>query len=95
MLAVYCSVFRRMRRKVGVSAVNKKKDDTNAFNAMGKQTKDQKITFVKDTLSNFQTALAEFAVKYKDRINADPEFRQQFHKMCSNIGIDPLASNKG
>ena len=74
-----------MRRKVGVSAVNKKKEDINAYNAVGKQSKDQKLSFVKETLTNFQTSLAEFAMKYKDRINADPEFRQQFHKMCSNI----------
>ena len=25
----------------------------------------------------------------------DPIFRAQFHKMCANCGVDPLASNKG
>ena len=25
----------------------------------------------------------------------DPIFRAQFHTMCANIGVDPLASNKG
>lgn len=30
-----------------------------------------------------------------DRINSDPEFRHQFHTMCINVGVDPLASNKG
>ncbi len=25
----------------------------------------------------------------------DPEFRARFHQMCANIGVDPLASNKG
>ena len=25
----------------------------------------------------------------------DPAFRAQFHAMCANVGVDPLASNKG
>ena len=25
----------------------------------------------------------------------DPVFRAQFHTMCANVGVDPLASNKG
>lgn len=82
-------------RKVGVSAVKKKKDNLNAFSAVGKESKEQKIQFVKSTLSSFQATLTEFAIKYRDRINADPEFRQQFHNMCNDIGVDPLASNKG
>jgi ESCRT-II complex subunit VPS22 len=84
-----------MRRKAGVGAISKKKQDQNAFSAVGKASRDQKIEHVKETLTSFQTSLAEFATKHKDKINADPEFRQQFHKMCSNIGVDPLASNKG
>jgi len=92
---VSSGVEAKMRRKAGVGAISKKKQDQNAFSAVGKASRDQKIEHVKETLSSFQTSLAEFATKHKDKINADPEFRQQFHKMCSNIGVDPLASNKG
>ena len=42
-----------------------------------------------------QGNLEDFARKYKADINRDPEFRRQFQKMCTNIGVDPLASNKG
>jgi len=28
-------------------------------------------------------------------IRQDPVFRAQFHTMCANVGVDPLASNKG
>lgn len=84
-----------MRRKAGVGAINKKKDDLTAFSTVGKISKDQKLEHIKEVLSNFHNSLTEFAIKYKDKINADPEFRQQFHIMCSNIGVDPLASNKG
>jgi hypothetical protein len=31
----------------------------------------------------------------REDIRADPAFRAQFHAMCANIGVDPLASNKG
>lgn len=31
----------------------------------------------------------------RDDIRKDPVFRAQFHTMCANIGVDPLASNKG
>jgi ESCRT-II complex subunit VPS22 len=46
-------------------------------------------------LGTFKSTLQEFATKHRDRINQDPEFRSQFHTMCSAIGVDPLASNKG
>lgn len=44
---------------------------------------------------NFKKSLESFALKYRDKINSDPEFRMQFHKMCVSVGVDPLASNKG
>ena len=30
-----------------------------------------------------------------DAIRRDPKFRAQFHTMCAQLGVDPLASNKG
>ena len=84
-----------MRRKVGVSIVKSKKDELQKFNKMGKSLEETKLSFVQDVLSSFRSSLAEFASKHKDRINSDPEFRQQFHKMCVSVGVDPLASNKG
>ncbi|CAG8789098.1 10634_t:CDS:10, partial [Dentiscutata erythropus] len=43
----------------------------------------------------FKTNLEEFARKYRKDIRKNPMFRAHFQKMCSNIGVDPLASNKG
>lgn len=31
----------------------------------------------------------------RDGVRQDPEFRAKFHAMCANVGVDPLASNKG
>lgn len=28
-------------------------------------------------------------------IRKNPAFRSQFHEMCTKVGVDPLASNKG
>lgn len=34
-------------------------------------------------------------MKHKKEINSNPVFRNQFLKMCKEIGVDPLSSNKG
>lgn len=84
-----------MRRGVGISAVTKKTNERKQFEAIGKKMDETRISNVKETLNKFQIALAEFAEKHRDKINSDPEFRQQFHTMCKNVGVDPLASSKG
>jgi ESCRT-II complex subunit VPS22 len=84
-----------MRRKVGVSVVKGKKEELAQFSKVGKAMEDTKLSFVQETLSSFRSTLAEFATKHRDRINSDPEFRQQFHRMCLSTGVDPLASSKG
>jgi ESCRT-II complex subunit VPS22 len=84
-----------MRRKVGVSAVTLKRDEKDKYSKIGKSLEENKIAAVKDMTVKFKTTLTEFAAKHKDRINSDPEFRHQFHKMCLSVGVDPLASNKG
>lgn len=84
-----------MRRKVGVSVVKRKQYENAQFSKVGKSLEDNKISAVKEVLASFKTALSEFASKHKGRINSDPEFRQQFHKMCVSAGVDPLASSKG
>eukprot|EP01039_Chlorochromonas_danica_P005966 gene5966-6570_t len=84
-----------MRRKVGVSVVKGKKEELAQFSKVGKALEENKLSFVQDVLSNFRTTLMEFASKHKERINSDPEFRQQFHRMCLTTGVDPLASSKG
>lgn len=78
-----------------MSAVTAKKNDQVHFNKMGKAMEETKLSLVKELMSTFQSTLAEFAAKHKDRINSDPEFRQQFQKMCISVGVDPLASSKG
>lgn len=49
---------------------------------------------MQEQLALFRSKLEEFAHKHKSDIRKDPVFRAQFHAMCANIGVDPLASNK-
>lgn len=49
---------------------------------------------MKEQLCLFRSKLEEFALQHKADIRRDPVFRAQFHTMCANIGVDPLASNK-
>lgn len=84
-----------MKKKVGVSIVKKKQIENEQYNKIGKTLEDNKLSFVQDILISFKSSLSEFASKHKNRINSDPEFRQQFHMMCISVGVDPLASNKG
>lgn len=39
----------------------------------------------------FKTNLQEFAQKHRKDIRKDPTFRAHFQRMCTNIGVDPLA----
>jgi ESCRT-II complex subunit VPS22 len=84
-----------MRRKAGVGGIKKKKANAVLLSKTGKEMEERQLSFVTSTLEDFRQTIADFAVKYKDRINEDAEFRQQFHQMCNSTGIDPLASNKG
>jgi len=46
-------------------------------------------------LSSFRENLEEFARKHRKEIQKNPQFRLQFQQLCTQIGVDPLASNKG
>ena len=48
-----------------------------------------------EQLKEFKESLEQFAVKHKKEINKNPVFRNEFLKMCKEIGVDPLSSNKG
>lgn len=49
------------------------------------------IMKLKTQSDTFRTYLEEYARKHSKAIRKNPEFRMHFQKMCSNIGVDPLA----
>jgi hypothetical protein len=64
------------------------------FRATGQEVRAATVQQMQEQLALFRSNLEEFAHKHKSDIRKDPVFRAQFHAMCANIGVDPLASNK-
>ena len=62
---------------------------------LGSQIEQQQLQEMTKQLMEFRANLEEFAVKHKKEISKNPVFRAQFLKMCKQIGVDPLSSNKG
>ncbi|KAJ0402197.1 hypothetical protein P43SY_008061 [Pythium insidiosum] len=84
-----------MRRGVGIAAVRKKQEQAKQYNEMGGQMAESQMAHITTQLELFRTNLQQFAVKYKNNIKKDPDFRKKFQIMCAKIGVDPLASKKG
>ncbi|SAM00225.1 hypothetical protein [Absidia glauca] len=62
---------------------------------MGDSIAAKEIEQLQRQLETFKQNLEEFAWKHQKDIKKDPLFRSHFQRMCANIGVDPLASNKG
>jgi ESCRT-II complex subunit VPS22 len=38
--------------------------------------------------------LLQFANKYKEQINNDPDFREKFNELCEKMDVNPMISRK-
>eukprot|EP01090_Pellita_catalonica_P021305 TRINITY_DN793_c0_g1_i2.p1 TRINITY_DN793_c0_g1~~TRINITY_DN793_c0_g1_i2.p1 ORF type:complete len:249 (-),score=32.85 TRINITY_DN793_c0_g1_i2:4-750(-) len=83
------------RRKVGIKGLSQKNSQRQSFQRVGSNLQDMQMKQIQEQLDVFKKNLEDFAQKYKKSINKNPEFRAQFQVMCTSIGVDPLASNKG
>ena len=84
-----------MRRRPGIAGIQQRRDKTVALRTVGEDLEQQNLETMRKQLAKFRASLEAFALKHKAEIRRDPAFRAQFHKMCANCGVDPLASNKG
>ena len=84
-----------MRRRPGIAGIQQRRDASVALRVVGEDAERQHLEAMRAQLARFRASLEAFALKHKAEIRADPVFRAQFHKMCANVGVDPLASNKG
>ena len=57
-----------------------------------KQITEEQNQKLGEQLAAFTKNLEDFAQKYKNEIQFNPDFREQFYTMCIEIGVDPLAS---
>lgn len=84
-----------MRRRPGISGLQRQQAQREAFSDLGSVAASARQLAMEEQLQSFQSQLAQFALKHRADINSQPAFRASFHKMCRDIGVDPLASNKG
>ena len=83
--------MRRRPGKVGIVAAAKTNEQ---IRALGEETQAKRLATMRTQIATFKSSLEQFAADHRDAIRKDPAFRQQFHAMCANIGVDPLVSNK-
>lgn len=83
-----------MRRRPGIHGVQNNAAALEHYRALGAQVQETKLQVMRAQMATFKSSLERFAAEHRDGIRRDPVFRQQFHTMCANIGVDPLVSNK-
>lgn len=84
-----------MRRAPGLHGIAVTAKTNEQYRILGEETQAKRLAIMRIQLATFKTSLEQFAAAHREDIRKDPAFRQQFHAMCANIGVDPLVSNKG
>ncbi|KAL7103472.1 hypothetical protein ACP275_08G181500 [Erythranthe tilingii] len=84
-----------MRRRPGIGGLQNAAAARDQYRLLGENVAKLRTDLMKEQLSTFRSQLEDFARKHKNDIRKNPAFRSQFHEMCANVGVDPLASNKG
>ena len=84
-----------MRRRPGIHGLQRQQEKGEQYRILGQRAEEANIAVMKAQMATFKAALEQFATQHREDIRRDPDFRQKFHVMCANIGVDPLVSNKG
>ncbi|CAI7805613.1 unnamed protein product [Closterium sp. NIES-54] len=84
-----------MRRRPGVAGLQTAAAVRGQYRSLGEDVAKQRQESLRQQLETFRGFLMEFAQKHKSDMRSNPAFRAQFHAMCAQCGVDPLASNKG
>jgi ESCRT-II complex subunit VPS22 len=81
-----------IRGGMGLNKVHMDRQMKENFAKMGQQIEKESLEKLKHQLEDFSKNLENFAIKHKDEIKYNPDFRQKFYMMCKEIGVDPIAS---
>ena len=81
------------RRGVGLSAFQNRSSLSTSYATHGASLRNAHLTSLSTQLSVFQSLLHNFALQHGDTIKSNPTFRAEFARMCSAIGVDPLAGS--
>eukprot|EP00792_Barthelona_sp_PAP020_P014106 TRINITY_DN9744_c0_g1_i1.p1 TRINITY_DN9744_c0_g1~~TRINITY_DN9744_c0_g1_i1.p1 ORF type:complete len:257 (+),score=84.13 TRINITY_DN9744_c0_g1_i1:41-772(+) len=83
------------RRAKGLKGLQQQQIQKQKIQELGQTMEEETMSQMRIQLGNFKEKLEEFALNHRDEINNSPIFRNEFQKMCRELGVDPLASNKG
>ncbi|KAI1777682.1 ESCRT-2 complex [Hypoxylon cercidicola] len=81
------------RKGVGLAAFDRSRLTSAQFASHGSSLRTSDAQALETQLSVFRSLLQQFAQTHAKDIRSDPSFRAQFARMCSAIGVDPLASS--
>lgn len=81
------------RKGVGIGAFDRSRITSAQFASHGSSLRATNAQALETQLSVFRSVLQQFAQTHAKDIRSNPSFRAQFARMCSAIGVDPLASS--
>lgn len=81
------------RKGVGIAAFDRHRLTSAHYASHGSSLRASNAQALETQLSVFRSVLQQFAQTHAKDIRSDPSFRAQFARMCTAIGVDPLASS--
>uniref|UniRef100_A0A1B0BWN1 Vacuolar-sorting protein SNF8 n=1 Tax=Glossina palpalis gambiensis TaxID=67801 RepID=A0A1B0BWN1_9MUSC len=84
-----------MRRRAGLGAIQQQQLAAEKYKDKGTNIQESQLEQMTKQMEVFREKLEEFAIKHRQDIKKNSQFRKQFQEMCAAIGVDPLASGKG
>lgn len=82
-----------MQKGVGLGALSRTSKASQIYANHGERLQKSHIDELNTQLEVFQQALSHFSRTHAKDIRSNPEFRAEFARMCTAIGVDPLASS--
>ncbi|RCI07595.1 hypothetical protein L249_1641 [Ophiocordyceps polyrhachis-furcata BCC 54312] len=80
------------RKGVGIGAFDRSRLTSQHYASHGSSLRASNASALASQLAVFRALLQQFAQTHAKDIRSDPAFRAQFARMCTAIGVDPLAS---
>lgn len=81
------------RKGVGLGAFDRSRLTSAHFASHGSSLRATNASALETQLAVFRSLVQQFAQTHAKDIRSDPSFRAQFARMCTAIGVDPLASS--
>ncbi|KAM0283366.1 hypothetical protein ACHAQH_002488 [Verticillium albo-atrum] len=81
------------RKGIGIGAFDRHRLTSAQYASHGTTLRTTNAAALETQLAVFRSLLQQFAQTHAKDIRSDPSFRAQFARMCTAIGVDPLASS--